>query len=89
MFRSIADTAVLNSVGRIIGTGIFSTPSSITKGVGSVGAALLLWVLGLALSFAGLCVWLEFGCMYPRSGGEKVCYSSSQYIETCNALRVG
>ncbi|CAK7234634.1 hypothetical protein SEUCBS140593_009009 [Sporothrix eucalyptigena] len=59
-------------VGRIIGTGIFSTPSSITGGVGSVGAALMLWVLGLVLSFCGLCVWLEFGCMFPRSGGEKV-----------------
>ncbi|CAK7207470.1 hypothetical protein SEUCBS139899_010280 [Sporothrix eucalyptigena] len=59
-------------VGRIIGTGIFSTPSSITGGVGSVGAALMLWVLGFVLSFCGLCVWLEFGCMFPRSGGEKV-----------------
>lgn len=60
------------SIGRIIGTGIFSTPGTITAGVGSVGAALMLWVLGFLLSFAGLCVWLEFGCMFPRSGGEKV-----------------
>ena len=40
--------------------------------MGSVGAALLLWVLGLVLSYCGLFVWLEFGCMFPRSGGEKV-----------------
>ncbi|CAG8058085.1 unnamed protein product [Penicillium salamii] len=59
-------------VGRIIGTGIFSTPSSVTSSAGSVGAALLLWVLGLLLAGAGLCVWLELGCMIPRSGGEKV-----------------
>ncbi|KAI1324599.1 high affinity methionine permease [Xylariaceae sp. FL0255] len=58
-------------VGRIIGTGIFSTPSSIVSGVGSVGASLLLWVLGLLLALSGLCVWLEFACMIPRSGGEK------------------
>lgn len=32
----------------------------------------MLWVLGLLLSFAGLFVWLEFGTMFPRSGGEKV-----------------
>lgn len=32
----------------------------------------MLWVLGGLLSFAGLCVWLELGCMFPRSGGEKV-----------------
>jgi amino acid transporter len=33
---------------------------------------MLLWVFGLILSFAGLAIWLEFGCMIPRSGGEKV-----------------
>ena len=32
----------------------------------------MLWVLGYALSFCGLFVWLEFGTMFPRSGGEKV-----------------
>jgi hypothetical protein len=37
-----------------------------------VGAALMLWVLGFVLSLCGLFVWLEFGCMFPRSGGEKV-----------------
>ncbi|KAK4629931.1 High-affinity methionine permease [Fulvia fulva] len=58
--------------GRIIGTGIFSTPGAITKGAGSVGAALLLWTLGLSIAFSGLMVWLELGCMIPRSGGEKV-----------------
>lgn len=40
--------------------------------MGSVGASLMLWVLGLLLSVCGLCVWLEFACMIPRSGGEKV-----------------
>lgn len=59
-------------IGRIIGTGIFSTPSSIVSSVGSVGAALLLWLAGLIISFAGLFIWLELGCMIPRSGGEKV-----------------
>ncbi|KAF9528470.1 amino acid transporter [Crepidotus variabilis] len=59
-------------VGRIIGTGIFSTPSSILMSVGSIGASLMLWVLGFVLSFCGLFVWLEYGTMFPRSGGEKV-----------------
>lgn len=58
-------------VGRIIGTGIFSTPSSVTEELGSVGASLMFWVLGFVLSASGLCVWLEFGSMIPRSGGEK------------------
>ena len=56
----------------MIGTGVFSVPSSIITGVGSVGAALLLWVLGIVISFCGLFVWLEFGSLFPRSGGEKV-----------------
>lgn len=63
---------VATSVGNIIGTGIFSTPSSILGSVGSVGASLMLWALGFALSFCGLFIWLEFGTMFPRSGGEKV-----------------
>ncbi|TLD38307.1 high affinity methionine permease [Venturia nashicola] len=84
-------------IGRIIGTGIFSTPSSITASVGSVGAALMLWVLGLALSFCGLFVWLEFGTMFPRSGGEKVyleaVYKSPKLLATmvfsCYAILLG
>lgn len=37
-----------------------------------MGAALLLWTAGAVVAFCGLFVWLEFGCMFPRSGGEKV-----------------
>ncbi|KAH0830171.1 amino acid permease-domain-containing protein [Lanmaoa asiatica] len=84
-------------VGRIIGTGIFSTPSSILGGVGSVGASLMLWVLGFVLSFCGLFIWLEFGTMHPRSGGEKVyleaIYQRPKYLATvvfaANAILLG
>ncbi|EKM57703.1 uncharacterized protein PHACADRAFT_170914 [Phanerochaete carnosa HHB-10118-sp] len=84
-------------VGRIIGTGIFSTPSSILGSVGSVGASLMLWVLGFILSFCGLFIWLEFGTMYPRSGGEKVyleaVYTKPRYLATvifaANAILLG
>src|SRR6266404_8013629 len=62
----------VGSVGNIIGTGIFSTPSSIIGSVGSAGVSLMLWVFGFVLSFCGLFVWLELGTMIPRSGGEKV-----------------
>ncbi|KIM84444.1 hypothetical protein PILCRDRAFT_818003 [Piloderma croceum F 1598] len=84
-------------VGRIIGTGIFSTPSSILGSVGSVGASLMLWVLGFILSFCGLFVWLEYGTMFPRSGGEKVyleaVYKKPRYLATVifasNAILLG
>ncbi|KAF8878903.1 amino acid transporter [Gymnopilus junonius] len=84
-------------VGRIIGTGIFSTPSSILSSVGSVGASLMLWVLGFVLSFCGLFVWLEYGTMFPRSGGEKVyleaVYQKPKFLATVifatNAILLG
>ncbi|KAJ7464787.1 high affinity methionine permease [Mycena galericulata] len=84
-------------VGKIIGTGIFSTPSSILGSVGSVGASLMLWVLGFALSFCGLFIWLELGTMIPRSGGEKVyleaMYRRPKYLATimfaANAILLG
>ena len=73
-------------VGNIIGTGIFSTPSSILSGVGSIGASLMLWVLGFLLSFCGLFIWLELGTTFPRSGGEKVyleaVYERPKYLAT-------
>lgn len=84
-------------VGRIVGTGIFSTPSSILSSTGSVGASLMLWVLGFILSFCGLFIWLEFGTMFPRSGGEKVyleaVYTKPKYLVTVvfamNAILLG
>ncbi|TBU25667.1 high affinity methionine permease [Dichomitus squalens] len=84
-------------VGRIIGTAVFSTPSTILGSVGSVGASLMLWVLGFIMSFCGLFIWLEFGMMFPRSGGEKVyleaVYKKPKYLATvlfaANAILLG
>ncbi|KAF7298689.1 Amino acid transporter [Mycena indigotica] len=84
-------------IGKIIGTGIFSTPSSILSSVGSVGASLLLWVLGFALALSGLLIWLELGTMMPRSGGDKVyleaMYPRPKYLATIvftmNAILLG
>jgi amino acid transporter len=56
----------------MIGTAIFATPSSIAASVGSPGAVLLLWLVGLLLSYCGMLIWIELGWMMPRSGGEKV-----------------
>ncbi|KAH9836156.1 high affinity methionine permease [Rhodofomes roseus] len=90
-------TCTMLIVGHIIGTGIFSTPSSILESVGSVGASMMLWVLGFALSFCGLFIWLEFGTMIPRSGGEKVyleaAYKRPRHLATImfatNAILLG
>ena len=55
----------------MIGTGIFSTPSTILAQSGSVGLALFIWVAGMLIAAAGMAVYLEFGTGLPRNGGEK------------------
>jgi amino acid permease len=59
-------------ISRVIGSGIFATPGSIVKSVGSVGLTLVLWIVGALISWFGLAISLEYGCMLPRSGGECV-----------------
>lgn len=57
----------------------------------------MLWVLGFVLSFCGLFVWLEYGTMFPRSGGEKVyleaVFKKPKYLATVifasNAILLG
>lgn len=74
-------------INRVVGTGIYSTPSSIIRYTNSVGASLLFWVLGGLMTFCGLGVYLEFGTAIPRSGGEKVylerVYQKPRYLATC------
>jgi amino acid transporter len=65
-------SAYILVISRVIGSGIFATPGVIVKGVGSVGLSLSLWVVGAVIAACGLAVGLEYGCMLPRSGGEKV-----------------
>lgn len=65
-------SAYILIISRVIGSGIFATPGLIAKSVGSVGLTLLLWIVGAAISACALAVSLEYGCMLPRSGGEKV-----------------
>ncbi|KAL4865253.1 hypothetical protein BDV12DRAFT_174863 [Aspergillus spectabilis] len=56
---------------RVIGTGIFATPSTILALSGSVGLALFMWVFGTLIAIAGTAVYLEWGTAIPRNGGEK------------------
>ncbi|CAG8951416.1 hypothetical protein HYFRA_00007331 [Hymenoscyphus fraxineus] len=56
---------------RMVGAGIFATPSAILQLSGSIGLSLILWVVGMLIAYAGLCVYMEFGTTIPRNGGEK------------------
>ena len=64
-------SAIFLIFNRMIGTGIFATPSSIVASCGSIGLALFIWVAGLIIAAAGMAVYLEFGTALPRNGGEK------------------
>ena len=65
-------SAYIIVISRVIGSGIFATPGTILRTVGSPGLSLLLWGLGAVVAACGLAVSLEYGCMLPRSGGYKV-----------------
>ncbi|KAI8662617.1 hypothetical protein LRP88_06830 [Fusarium phalaenopsidis] len=58
-------------INKMIGAGIFSTPSGIFKLSGSVGMSLMCWIIGAAVATCGTFVMLEFGGAIPRSGGIK------------------
>lgn len=71
---------------RIIGTGVFATPSGILVLSGSVGLSLFLWVVGALIAAAGAMVYLEFGTGLPKNGGEKTylefVYRRPKYLAT-------
>ena len=70
--RQIGVTSAVFLIGnRIIGTGIFATPSAILALSGSVGLSLFMWVAGMIIALAGTAVYLEFGTAIPKNGGEK------------------
>ncbi|KAI8180286.1 High-affinity methionine permease [Colletotrichum sp. SAR 10_75] len=64
-------TIVFLNVSKMIGTGVYSTPSAILKGTGSVGLSMIYWALGFLTSIASFSVYLEFASYFPnRSGSE-------------------
>ncbi|WWC67390.1 uncharacterized protein I206_101298 [Kwoniella pini CBS 10737] len=67
-------SALFLNITMLIGTGIFSFPSSLLKSLGSVGLTLLYWPIGLAISLAGISVYLEFASYFPSRSGAEVVY---------------
>ncbi|KAF2807212.1 uncharacterized protein BDZ99DRAFT_392515, partial [Mytilinidion resinicola] len=55
---------------KMFGTGIFVTPTVVLAIVNSKGVALLLWLVGGLLTWAGLAMYLEYGIRFPLTGGE-------------------
>ncbi|KAA8571418.1 hypothetical protein MFRU_026g00320 [Monilinia fructicola] len=53
-------------VNRMIGTGIFESPTNILQQDRSIGGSLILWSLGFIASMAGTLMYVEYGLTIPR-----------------------
>lgn len=72
-------TVIFLNVNQMIGTGIFSTPGTILGRTGSVGLALIYWVIGIFLAIAGFAVYLELASYFPNRSGSEVVYLEQAY----------
>lgn len=73
MLEDMLTLQVFLNLSKMIGTGIFSTPSAVLSGTGSVGTAMIYWFIGFLMSASGLSVYLEYASYFPhRSGSEAV-----------------
>jgi len=80
-------SAIFLIFNRVIGTGIFATPSVILRSSGSAGVTLLMWIVGTLVAATGTAVYMELGTGIPRSGGEKnyleFMYRRPRFLGTC------
>ncbi|CAK7267659.1 hypothetical protein SEPCBS119000_002666 [Sporothrix epigloea] len=72
-------TIIFLNVSMMIGTGVFSTPSSILKGTGSVGLSMIFWAFGFFMSLSSLAVYLEFAAYFPNRSGAETVYLEQAY----------
>jgi amino acid transporter len=72
-------TVIFLNVNQMIGTGIFSTPGSILRGTGSIGLALIYWVIGFFMALSGFSVYLEFASYFPNRSGSEAVYLEQAY----------
>lgn len=65
-------------ISMIIGSGIFIVPNGIIRDSGSVGVALLIWILGgVFYAVFGALTYAELGCLIPKTGGEYIYLKSA------------
>ena len=57
------------TVGAIVGTGIFMTPSEMARTLPHAGLLVLIWLLAGTVIVAGAASYAELGTLFPRAGG--------------------
>ncbi|KUI72528.1 High-affinity methionine permease [Cytospora mali] len=72
-------TILFLNISMMIGTGIFSTPSTILSGTGSIGLSLVYWTIGYLLCIAGGSVYLEYTAYFPSRSGAEVVFLEQAY----------
>ncbi|XRM40976.1 hypothetical protein ABZX51_004278 [Aspergillus tubingensis] len=74
-----AVTVIFLNLSKMIGTGVFSTPSTVLDGAGSVGLSLIYWVIGFFMAASMLSVYMEFVSYFPSRSGSEVVYLEQAY----------
>ncbi|KAI9369082.1 high affinity methionine permease [Aspergillus egyptiacus] len=72
-------TLIFMNINKMVGTGVFSTPSSVLDGTGSVGLALFYWMIGFLVAASMLSVYLEFASYFPSRSGSETVYLEQAY----------
>ncbi|KAK6992932.1 amino acid transporter-like protein [Favolaschia claudopus] len=72
-------SVVFLNINNMIGTGVFSTPGSLLRGLGSPGLVMMFWLIGMIIAYAGLALYLELASMFPHRAGAEVVYLEQAY----------
>lgn len=72
-------TIIFLNLSKVVGTGVYSTPSAILKGTGSVGLSLIYWFIGFLIACSSLSVYLEYASYFPSRSGSEVVYLEQAY----------